>query len=93
MKKIIFCKSFYKCNSELNILLNICNLFSVINSYYNRSEFLGVPGMVTITHPDSEGFTRIAVATESVHTVLQDTVDGCGKRFFEQKQIMTACGI
>ncbi|XP_008204569.1 uncharacterized protein LOC100118022 isoform X1 [Nasonia vitripennis] len=45
----------------------------------NKSEFLGLAGMVTITHPDNEGFCRITTSSEAMQTLPQDTVDG-GKR-------------
>ncbi|XP_051156805.1 uncharacterized protein LOC127278906 [Leptopilina boulardi] len=44
----------------------------------NKSEFLGLPGMVTITHPDSEGFNRLPT-TDVSQVIAQDTTD-CGKR-------------
>ncbi|XP_023248292.1 uncharacterized protein LOC106644996 [Copidosoma floridanum] len=46
----------------------------------NKSEFLGLEGMVTITHPDNEEFSRIATCSEAGQTYPQDTVDGAGKR-------------
>ncbi|KAJ8675038.1 hypothetical protein QAD02_010824 [Eretmocerus hayati] len=45
----------------------------------HKSEFLGLAGMVTITHPDNEGFNRIT-SSEAAQVHPQDTVDGCGKR-------------
>ncbi|XP_014232556.1 uncharacterized protein LOC106656246 isoform X1 [Trichogramma pretiosum] len=46
----------------------------------NKSEFLGLAGMVTITHPDGDGFGRITPVTETLQITPLDTVDGCGKR-------------
>ncbi|XP_024938397.1 uncharacterized protein LOC107265003 isoform X4 [Cephus cinctus] len=44
----------------------------------NKSEFLGLAGMVTIAHPDNEGFNRVPT-TDASQPVTQDTTDG-GKR-------------
>lgn len=41
----------------------------------NKSEFLGLPGMVTITHPDSEGFNRLPTSEVS-QVITQDNTDG-----------------
>ncbi|XP_058800652.1 uncharacterized protein LOC131669639 isoform X2 [Phymastichus coffea] len=46
----------------------------------NKSEFIGIAGMVKITHPDNDGFTRISTSSEAVQTISQDIVDGSGKR-------------
>lgn len=51
--------------------------------YYDRNEFLGLAGMVTLNNSETDGFNRIPTL-DVTQVVTQDANDG-GKRFLPQK--------
>lgn len=51
--------------------------------YYDRSEFLGLAGMVTLNNSETDGFNRVPTLDVS-QVVTQDVIDG-GKRFLSKK--------
>lgn len=71
----------------LHYIYYIIGCFVSIKNYktcHDRSELLGLAGMVKITHTENESFNRLS-STEALQTITQDTVDAVGKRFFLNK--------
>jgi len=60
-----------------------CVCCTIALSYYDRSEFLGLAGMVTLNNSETDGFNRIPTL-DVAQVVTQDANDG-GKRFLPQK--------